>query len=178
LDGEGLRASAEVLAITDDETRLRVGDVSQVADRAPRIRALVPLIKGDRMDTCIEKLVEAGVDEIVVWPAARAVVKLDAERRPGRIAHYQSVAQSAARQSGRASIPSVGWADSLAAALADVTAEVRLALDPLADRADLPALLAAPNAPVFDPRDAREFDESTDVAVTARFQRPPIRPSD
>src|SRR5690606_18851166 len=81
-----------------------------------------PPIKGDRMDTCIEKLVEVGADEIVVWPAARAVVKLEGARRASRIEHYQALAQAAARQSGRASVPGGRAADSLAAASAVLTA--------------------------------------------------------
>jgi 16S rRNA U1498 N3-methylase RsmE len=39
-DGEGLRAPAEVTKITDTQSTLRVGDVQQIADRPPRIRAL------------------------------------------------------------------------------------------------------------------------------------------
>lgn len=175
-DGEGLRAAAEITAIGESESKLRVGHVEQIADRPPRIRALLPLIKGDRMDTALEKLVETGVDDIIVWPAARAVVKLDNERRPSRIEHYQGIAQAAARQSGRASVPTVAWADSLTAALATIIAGAKLVLDPAADRADLRALLArAPGLP-FDSGDAQAFDESTEIAVTGRYQRPDLTP--
>ncbi len=173
-DGEGLRAPAEVTKITDTQSTLRVGDVQQIADRTPRIRALLPLIKGERMDTALEKLVETGVDEVVIFPAARSIVKLDAERRPARIEHYQSIAQAASRQSGRASIPTVTWADSLAAAIASPPAGALLALDPAADRTDLRAALArAPQGLPFDHGDAQAFDESTDIAVTGRYQRLP-----
>lgn len=172
LDGAGLRAGAEVLEVRAAETVMRVGPVEQIRDMPPRVRALVPLIKGDRMDTCLEKLVEAGVDDIVVWPAARAVVKLDAERRPGRIEHYQGIAQAAARQSGRAAVPTVAWADSLTAAISTLPAGVKLALDPAAERVDLAALLARRNPLPFDRADARAFDEETDIAVTGRYQRP------
>ena len=71
VDGTGQRADAVILRITDTETALRVERVETIADVPPRIRVLVPPIKGDRMDTCVEKLVEVGVDEIVVWPAYR-----------------------------------------------------------------------------------------------------------
>ena len=77
---------------------------------------LVPLIKGDRMDACIEKLVEVGVDAIVVWRAARSVARLDDAKRDGRVAKYQAIAQAAARQSGRAAIPSVTATDLAAGA--------------------------------------------------------------
>jgi 16S rRNA (uracil1498-N3)-methyltransferase len=170
-DGEGLRAPAEVTKLTDTQSTLRVGHVEQIADRPPRIRALLPLIKGERMDTALEKLVETGVDEVVIWPAARSIVKLDAERRPARIEHYQSIAQAAARQSGRASIPNVTWADSLTAAIASVPVGALLALDPAADRTELRAALARPTGLPFDRNDAKAFDESTEIAVTGRYQR-------
>ncbi len=172
-DGEGQRAQAEIVKIGEAETVLRVGHVEQIADKAPRIRALVPLIKGDRMDTCLEKLVETGVDDIVVWPATRSIVKLDNERRPGRIEHFQGIAQASARQSGRASVPTVAWADTLTAAIAKLPGGALLALDPAADRSDLRTLLAR-SGQLIDRGDARAFDESTDIAVTGRYQRPDV----
>lgn len=139
VDGAGKRATATIVNIAEGETLVRVDHVEDVVDLPPRVRVLVPLIKGDRMDTCIEKLVEVGVDEIVVWPAARAVVKLDAARRTTRVEHYQALAQAAARQSGRASVPTVSMADSLAAALAALPAGgARIVLDPAAERGAWP----------------------------------------
>ena len=138
VDGAGKRASATIVSIAEAETVLQVRAVEAVPDLPPRVRVLLPLIKGDRMDTCIEKLVEVGVDEIVVWPAARAVVKLDGARRISRVEHYQALAQAAARQCGRASVPSVAFADSLAAALAALPAGARVVLDPSAERGTMP----------------------------------------
>jgi 16S rRNA (uracil1498-N3)-methyltransferase len=133
VDGEGLRARSTIVAIGSDEARLSVERVEAVPDELPVIRALIPPIKGDRMDTCVEKLVEVGVDEIVVWPAARAVVKLDGPRRASRLEHYGGIAQAAARQSGRASVPLVEWADSLASAIGHLPGGRLLVLDPGAD---------------------------------------------
>jgi len=114
---------------------LRAGAVEAIVEPEPHVRVLVPLIKGDRMDSCLEKLVEVGADEIVVWPAARSVVKLDDARRDTRIAHYQAIAQAAARQSGRARVPGVSYAP-FAHAIANVSCGV--VLDPGADRAAFP----------------------------------------
>jgi 16S rRNA (uracil1498-N3)-methyltransferase len=119
---------------------VRVDTVEEVAELPPRVRVLVPAIKGDRMDTCIEKLVEVGADEIVVWPAARAVVKLDGARRAARLEHYQALAQAAARQSGRASVPAVRAADSLSDAIDQLPAAgARVVLDPAAERGTWPS---------------------------------------
>jgi 16S rRNA (uracil1498-N3)-methyltransferase len=153
VDGAGRRAAATITRIAADATTLDVRASEAVPDAPPFVRALVPLIKGDRMDACIEKLVEVGVDAVVLWPAARSVVQLDAHRRDARIARYQGLARAAARQSGRARVPEVTSAADLAAALAALPAPaasaasaasadptvptgeaaVRLVLDPTSD---------------------------------------------
>jgi len=133
VDGAGRRAAATIARLSAGETALIAGPPEPIAPAPPRVRALVPLIKGDRMDTCLEKLVEVGVDAVVVWPAARSVARLDDARRDARLARYRSIAQAAARQSGRAHVPEVAAAPSLAAALADLPAGLRLVLDPASD---------------------------------------------
>lgn len=133
VDGHGRRAAATISKITDAETILAVAAPEAIVAPPPHVRALVPLIKGDRMDACIEKLVEVGVDSIVVWPAARSVVRLDEGRREGRLAKYRVSAQAAARQCGRAQVPEVTLAADLAAAIAALPAGDRLVLDPAAD---------------------------------------------
>jgi 16S rRNA (uracil1498-N3)-methyltransferase len=133
VDGAGRRAAATIARIGDAETTLHAAGPEAIAARPPFVRALVPLIKGDRMDACIEKLVEVGVDAIVVWPAARSVARLDDARRDARVARYAAIARAAARQSGRAQIPPVTGAEGLAAALAALPAGLRLVLDPASD---------------------------------------------
>lgn len=135
VDGAGRRAAATVARISDDTTTLHAGAPEVFAAVPPFVRALVPLIKGDRMDTCIEKLVEVGVDAIVVWRAARSIIRLDDARRDARLAKYQAVAQAAARQSGRAHVPRITSADDLIAALAGLPDGERLVLDPTSDAA-------------------------------------------
>ena len=135
VDGSGRRARAVITRIAGDHTVLSADPAEAIVEPAPRVRVLVPLIKGDRMDACLEKLVEVGADELVVWAAARSVVKLDEARRESRIAHYQAIAQAAARQSGRAHVPAVTYAP-FAHAIAGITAGV--VLDPNAERAPFP----------------------------------------
>lgn len=130
VDGAGKRAAAEILRIGDAETVLRVEEPTLIVARPPLVRALIPPIKGDRMDACLEKLVEVGVDEIVVWPAARSIVRLDGERKEARLAKYQLVLQAAARQCGRAQVPAISFARELAAAIAALPDGIRVVLDP------------------------------------------------
>jgi 16S rRNA (uracil1498-N3)-methyltransferase len=135
VDGAGRRATATIARLSDAETALVAGPPEAIAAAPPLVRALIPLIKGDRMDACIEKLVEVGADRIVVWPAARSVVRLDDARRDTRIARYRALAQAAARQSGRAQVPEIAAAESLDAALAELPGGTHLVLDPASDAA-------------------------------------------
>ncbi len=129
VDGQGRRAAATIVTI-GDETVLDVTEPETIVGKPPHVRVLVPLIKGDRMDVCIEKLVEVGVDSIVVWPAARSVARLDDSRREGRLAKYRAAVQAAARQCGRAQVPDLTHASDLAAAIASLPPGKRVVLDP------------------------------------------------
>jgi 16S rRNA (uracil1498-N3)-methyltransferase len=133
VDGAGRRATATIVRVASGETTLHAGPPEHIAPKPPFVRALVPLIKGDRMDTCIEKLVEVGVDAIIVWPAARSVTRPGDDRRGKRIARYQAITRAAARQSGRAQVPEVAGAEDLTAALAGLPDGKRFVLDPLSD---------------------------------------------
>ena len=86
------------------------------------------------MDTCLEKLVEVGVDEVIVWPAERSVVRLDASKRDARLAHYAAVIEAAAKQSGRATLPSVSFAE-LRHAIRALPEGARFVLDQGGERA-------------------------------------------
>lgn len=134
VDGEGHRAAATITKITDSATTFSVSPPEAIPAALPLVRVLVPLIKGDRMDTCLEKLVEVGADEIIVWPAARSVVKLDPDRRDARIAKYQAAVVAASRQSGRAQVPAVAWANDLTSALKALPPGSRFVLDPTSDQ--------------------------------------------
>lgn len=130
VDGAGRRATATITRIMDAQTELSVAAPEDVPAPVPLVRAAIPWIKGDRMDWCVEKLVEAGCDEIVIWPAARAVVQLDGPRREARVLKLAAAALAAARQCGSVRVPEVRAIDALAALPAS---GLHLVLDPAAD---------------------------------------------
>jgi 16S rRNA (uracil1498-N3)-methyltransferase len=134
---DGRRAVAAIVKITADATVVDIGEIKQPAPQVPHISALLPLIKGDRMDTALEKLVEVGVDHVVVWPAERSIVKLERDKLDSRLAHYGNVLAAAARQSG-APEPTIVYAGSLRAAVLGIGQGARLVLDGRADRGVAP----------------------------------------
>lgn len=143
-DGAGREAPAVVADVGPSRATLDVAAPHAVVRPAPHVTVVQAALKGERMDWCLEKLVEVGADELVVCETERGVVRLDAERRAKRQVRHQTIAREAARQCGRADVPPVQAAASLAEALAGpgVTgAEVRLVADPTASR---PLLAAVP----------------------------------
>jgi 16S rRNA (uracil1498-N3)-methyltransferase len=134
VDGVGHRASAKIIAMTETETKVEVGAVETVSEPRPHVRVMLPLIKGDRMDYALEKLVEVGANEVIVWMAERSVVRLDPAKRDARVAHYAAVIDAAAKQSGRATIPTVAYAE-LRHALRALPVGARFVLDQDAERA-------------------------------------------
>ena len=111
LDGHGHRAAAKIVRMSDAETIVQVGEIEAVSEPRPHIRVMLPLIKGDRMDYAIEKLVEVGANEIIVWMSERSIVRLDPAKREARVAHYAAVIEAAAQQSGRTMLPTVAFAE-------------------------------------------------------------------
>ena len=65
------------------------------------------LPKSDKMELIIQKTVELGVDTIVPVDMKNCVVKLDDKKKQSKTARWQAIAESAAKQSKRNSIPQV-----------------------------------------------------------------------
>jgi 16S rRNA (uracil1498-N3)-methyltransferase len=134
-DGAGRQARARVGQVAADRATLEVGDpASEPPPPLPHIISLVSLIKGERMDWCIQKLVEVGADRIVAVATERAVVRLEGSRADRRRERWQAIARDAARQCRRPTIPEVGGPVPLAEALAAAVAPVRVLLWAGADR--------------------------------------------
>ncbi len=65
------------------------------------------LPKSDKMEFVIQKAVELGAEAIVPVEMSRCVVKLDEKKKKSKTARWQSISESAAKQSKRTSIPKV-----------------------------------------------------------------------
>lgn len=111
--GENLRVSTqagdnylcEIVALNKTEVTLRVLEKMASTELEKRIYLFQAIPKGDRMETVIEKAVELGVYEIIPVEMKYCVVKLDDKKKASRLKRYQSIAEAAAKQSKRSSIP-------------------------------------------------------------------------
>ena len=108
LDGfEGDSAVAEIIEEDYQSTDLPV-----------EIYLFQGLPKSDKMELIIQKAVELGVHTIVPTEMSRCVVKLDDKKKKSKTQRWQTIAESAAKQSKRSAVPTVYDAVSYKEALA------------------------------------------------------------
>ncbi len=113
--GEQLRVSThegdnylcQIESADKGQVTLRVLEKMASTELKKRIYLFQAIPKGDRMDTVIEKAVELGVYEIIPVEMKYCVVKLDDKKKASRLKRYQSIAEAAAKQSKRSSIPKI-----------------------------------------------------------------------
>lgn len=103
-DGQGGR---RLCTWADSGDVVPVGEVDRVARPVPAVTVGMPILKGDRPEWTVQKLTELGVDAIVPFAAARAVVRWDGDRAARHVARLRRVAREAAMQSRRVWLPEV-----------------------------------------------------------------------
>ncbi len=96
------------LAEAGAEVVLKVLEESAADTEPPYIATVYQaLVKGDKMETVIQKAVETGASVIVPMVTSRAVVKLDEKDARKKTERWQKIAHEAAKQCGRGIIPKV-----------------------------------------------------------------------
>lgn len=125
-DGRGRVARCVVARAGRDVLDLRVVGRRRLPPPRPRLVVVQALAKGERAELAVELLTEVGVDEIVPWAAARAVVRWDGERGPRALGRWRATAGEAAKQSRRV------WWPLVAEPVASRRVDARLAAAALA----------------------------------------------
>ncbi len=126
-DGRGGLWRAEVV-----EAGKRSASVRAVEPIAPAPELTVPVVlvisvlKADKMDDVVRDAVMLGVTGILPVVSERSEISLAAVEKSHRVARWQRIAVSSAKQCGRAVVPIVAPAQSLVAYLAEPVDGVRL----------------------------------------------------
>ena len=106
--GDNLEYTCLVSEMEAEEVIADISYVQEVGMELPsKIYLFQGLPKADKMELIIQKAVELGVYEIVPVATKRAVVKLDPKKEEKKRLRWQSIAESAAKQAGRALIPQI-----------------------------------------------------------------------
>jgi 16S rRNA (uracil1498-N3)-methyltransferase len=108
-DGESRDYLCEITELTDTQIKARIVDIEgENRELGTRLYLFQGLPKGDKMELIIQKAVELGVYQVIPVETKRSVVKLDAKKAKNKVARWNAIAESAAKQSKRQIIPKVG----------------------------------------------------------------------
>lgn len=107
-DNEGRDIYCQIREVGREQVILDILGEAEGTEPPVKITLFQGLPKGDKMETVIQKAVELGVSEIIPVAMKNCVVKLDQKRAQAKQARWQAIAESAAKQSKRSLIPTVG----------------------------------------------------------------------
>jgi 16S rRNA (uracil1498-N3)-methyltransferase len=120
-DGEGTDYLTEIEGI--DKHSIKTTIIGKSASKGePDIEVVLyqGLPKSTKMDIIIQKCTELGIKRVVPVSTVRTVVKLESERdEKKKVERWTKIAEEAAKQSGRGSIPTIGMPMTLSEALKD-----------------------------------------------------------
>ncbi len=107
-DNEGRDFYCQIREVGREQVILDILGETEGTEPPVKITLFQGLPKGDKMETVIQKAVELGVSEIIPVAMRNCVVKLDQKKAQSKQIRWQAIAESAAKQSKRSIIPTIG----------------------------------------------------------------------
>ena len=107
-DGHGQDYECEIVSASAGEVICRILE-QYPAETEPAVKLTLfqGLPKAEKMEWLLQKGVELSISEFVPVATERSIVKLDGKKAEGKLARWNKIAQSAAKQSGRGILPEV-----------------------------------------------------------------------
>lgn len=144
-DGRGHVFRARVTETTRDTAAVAiVSPVTAAPEPRVRVAIAVAVLKGDKMDAVVRDVAMMGAAAVQPLVSARTEVALAALQRGQRAARWQRIAVSAAKQCGRAIVPTVAEPLSLTSWLASPPSSILALCEPATGEAralgDVPPL--------------------------------------
>lgn len=107
-DGEGRDYFCRISSMSEDVVICDIIDSwTSYVELPVKLHLFQGLPKADKMELIIQKAVELGAAEIIPVAMARSIVKLDEKKAGKKVSRWQGIAESGAKQSGRAIVPEV-----------------------------------------------------------------------
>lgn len=97
-----------ITSVADEEVLLHIDWVEEGRELPSRIYLFQGLPKADKMELIIQKAVELGAYTIIPVAMQRSVVRLDEKKAKAKVGRWQTISESAAKQSKRSIIPKIG----------------------------------------------------------------------
>lgn len=80
-------------------------ELKQIDDKYPKISLIIPNLKEQKIDLILQKGTEIGVNEFIIVPYERSVVKYDERKEKVKLTRWQKICKEASEQSMRMDIP-------------------------------------------------------------------------
>lgn len=80
-------------------------ELKQIGDKYPKISLIIPNLKEQKIDLILQKGTEIGVNEFIIVPYERSVVKYDERKEKVKLTRWQKICKEASEQSMRMDIP-------------------------------------------------------------------------
>ncbi len=107
-DGNNRKYIGKIIAMNENEICVSIiEELQSDTELSSKIYLFQGLPKADKMELIVQKAVELGVVEVIPVTTQRTVVKLDDKKKAKKVERWNSIAESAAKQSARGVIPSV-----------------------------------------------------------------------
>lgn len=98
----------EIREFLEEEVVLTISSAQEDSTELPaKVYLFQGLPKSDKMELIVQKATELGVYEIIPVATTRCVVKLDEKKAKTKVKRWQTIAESAAKQSKRSVIPNI-----------------------------------------------------------------------
>lgn len=104
-DSEGNEYTCIITGLDKNQAGLKIKEKRRAENKTAKITVACAIPKKAKMDDIIDSLTQLGVDSIIPLETERVVVKLSSSKKNERHERWLKIAQSAAEQSQRTSIP-------------------------------------------------------------------------
>ena len=104
-DGEGNEYTGDITAIEKKQAVIKVTSSGPARRSQFKIAIACAVPKGERMDDVIDQLTQLGIERIIPLMTERVVVRLDDGKKEARLKRWRKIAQSAAVQGRRNTLP-------------------------------------------------------------------------
>ena len=170
-NGDGMDYPGRIAALGRGTVDAEVtGRMAARAESPLSVTLVQGIARAERMDLVVQKATELGVAAIAPVATARSVVKLDAESRDRKAAHWRGIAVAACEQCGRARVPVITEPVTFAAWLARPAAAPRFLLSPDAEASLAAAARGTRTAELLVGPEGGLEDTERNAATAAGYQ--------
>ena len=104
----GVSHLCQIEGVDNDTVTVKITEENYQSTNLPvKLHLFQGLPKSDKMELIIQKAVELGAAGVIPVEMKRSVVKLDDKKKQSKVARWQAIAESAAKQSKCSNIPQI-----------------------------------------------------------------------